>query len=137
MSLITYNFLWGIIKYFLPKYLERRQKKGKEDSKRINERFGVSRKERPEGTIIWLHGTSVGESVAALALANSMTQNSNDQLQDLQSQYWKASDNLRETKFASRWEQIEAIRKLSQLGLALDASATVCKINSIIKSNVK
>jgi len=70
-------------------------------------------------------------------IANSMTQNSNDQLQDLQSQYWKASDNLRETKFASRWEQIEAIRKLSQLGLALDASATVCKINSIIKSNVK
>ena len=75
MSLITYNFLWGIIKYFLPNYLARRQKKGKEDSKRINERFGVSRKERPEGTIIWLHGTSVGESVAALALANSMKQN--------------------------------------------------------------
>jgi len=75
MSLITYNFLWEIIKYFLPKYLERRQKKGKEDSKRINERFGISRKERPEGTIIWLHGTSVGESVAALALANSMKQN--------------------------------------------------------------
>ena len=72
MSLITYNFLWGIIKHFLPKYLERRQKKGKEDSKRINERFGVSRKERPEGTIIWLHGTSVGESVAALALAVSV-----------------------------------------------------------------
>ena len=75
MSLTTYNFLWDITKYFLPKYLERRQKKGKEDSQRINERFGVSRKERPEGTIIWLHGTSVGESVAALALANSMKQN--------------------------------------------------------------
>jgi len=75
MSLTTYNFLWDITKYFLPKYLARRQKKGKEDSKRINERFGVSRKERPEGTIIWLHGTSVGESVAALALANSMKQN--------------------------------------------------------------
>ena len=44
MSLITYNFLWGIIKYFLPKYLERRQKKGKEDSKRINERFGFREK---------------------------------------------------------------------------------------------
>ncbi|MDA9882208.1 hypothetical protein N9D25_00035 [Alphaproteobacteria bacterium] len=75
MSLTTYNFLWDIIKYFVPQYLARRQKKGKEDSKRINERFGVSRKGRPEGTIIWLHGTSVGESVAALALANSMKQN--------------------------------------------------------------
>ena len=56
-------------------------------------------------------------------IAKSMTQNANDQLQDLQSQYWKASDNFREAKFASRFEQIEAIKKLSQLGLALDASA--------------
>ena len=30
---------------------------------------------RPDGTIVWLHGTSVGESVAALALANSMKKN--------------------------------------------------------------
>ena len=73
MTLSTYNFLWGIIKFFLPSYLERRQKKGKEDKHRINERFGVSNKLRPNGTIVWLHGTSVGESVAALALANSMT----------------------------------------------------------------
>lgn len=56
-------------------------------------------------------------------IAKSITQNANDQLQDLQSQYWKASDNLREAKFASRFEQIQAIKKLSQLGLALDASA--------------
>ena len=72
MTLSTYNFLWGIIKFFLPSYLERRQKKGKEDKHRINERYGVSNKPRPNGTIVWLHGTSVGESVAALALANSM-----------------------------------------------------------------
>ena len=32
MTLSTYNFLWGIIKLFLPSYLERRQKKGKEDN---------------------------------------------------------------------------------------------------------
>ena len=50
-------------------------KNGKEDGQRINERYGVSRKKRPNGTIIWLHGTSVGESVAALALANSMKKN--------------------------------------------------------------
>ena len=75
MTLTTYNFLWGIIKYFLPKYLARRKKNGKEDGQRINERYGISRKKRPHGTIVWLHGTSVGESVAALALANSMTKN--------------------------------------------------------------
>ncbi len=75
MSLTTYNFLWGIVKFILPSYLERRQKKGKEDVHRINERFGLSKKNRPYGTIVWLHGTSVGESVAALALANSMSKN--------------------------------------------------------------
>jgi len=75
MTLTTYNFLWGIIKCFLPNYLARRKKNGKEDGHRINERYGVSRKKRPDGTIVWLHGTSVGESVAALALANSMTKN--------------------------------------------------------------
>ena len=75
MSLFAYNFLWRIIKYFLPNYLAKRTQKGKEDSRRINERYGVSRKKRPNGTLIWLHGTSVGESVAALALANSMKKN--------------------------------------------------------------
>ena len=75
MSLTTYNFLWGIVKFILPSYLERRQKKGKEDLHRINERFGISKNNRPYGTLVWLHGTSVGESVAALALANSMSKN--------------------------------------------------------------
>ena len=75
MTLSTYNFLWGILKLFLSSYLVRRQKKGKEDKYRLNERFGISTKLRPDGTIVWLHGTSVGESVAALALANSMKKN--------------------------------------------------------------
>ncbi len=75
MSLTTYNFLWEMVKFILPSYLERRQKKGKEDIHRINERFGISKNNRPEGTLVWLHGTSVGESVAALALANSMSKN--------------------------------------------------------------
>ena len=72
MTLSTYNFLWVILKLFLSGYLVRRQKKGKEDKYRLNERYGISKKLRPHGTIVWLHGTSVGESVAALALANSM-----------------------------------------------------------------
>ena len=43
MSLTTYNFFWGMVKFILPSYLERRQKKGKEDIHRINERFGISK----------------------------------------------------------------------------------------------
>ncbi len=75
MTLSIYNLLWGILKFLLPSYLLRRQKKGKEDKYRLNERFGISKKIRPSGTIVWIHGTSVGESVAALALANSMKKN--------------------------------------------------------------
>ena len=44
MSLTTYNFFWGMIEFILPRYLERRQKKGKEDIQRINERYGISKK---------------------------------------------------------------------------------------------
>ena len=75
MSLTIYNSIWGFVKLILEPYLERRVKKGKEDVHRINERYGISNKIRPKGTLIWLHGTSVGESVAALALANSMKKN--------------------------------------------------------------
>ena len=75
MSLTTYNTIWELLKFILVPYLESRAKKGKEDIHRINERYGISKKSRPDGTLIWLHGTSVGESVAALALANSMKKN--------------------------------------------------------------
>lgn len=75
MSLTTYNIVWKLLNFILPNYLERRKKNGKEDINRINERYGISNKSRPIGTLVWLHGTSVGESVAALALANSMKKN--------------------------------------------------------------
>lgn len=44
-------------------------------------------------------------------IAKSITQNANDQLQDLQSQYWKASDNLREAKLhlgLSKFKQLKS-----------------------------
>jgi len=75
MSLTTYNLIWNLLELILPNYLERRKKNGKEDVHRTHERFGISKKNRPTGTLVWLHGTSVGESVAALALANSMIKN--------------------------------------------------------------
>ena len=56
-------------------------------------------------------------------VALDLTDNANEQLMSLQKQYWIASNNLAEAKFASRFEQIEAIKKLSQLGLALHASS--------------
>ena len=47
-----------------------RVKKNKEDFSRLNERRGISLTPRPDGKLIWLHASSVGESMAALSLIN-------------------------------------------------------------------
>ena len=46
----------------------RRLKQGKEDPARIDERRGSSKRPRPEGPLVWIHGASVGEVLAAAAL---------------------------------------------------------------------
>lgn len=68
-------------------------------------------------------------------VAKSMADNANEQLQKLQQEYWDASNDLNEAKFSSRFEQIEAIKKLSQLGLALDASAKAYSAINIARCN--
>jgi len=46
----------------------RRLKQGKEDPARVDERRGNSKRPRPEGPLVWIHGASVGEVLAAAAL---------------------------------------------------------------------
>ena len=75
MTYVFYNFLWKLIDYFLIDYLNFRVEKGKEIKSRLNERFGKCSIRKENKKIIWIHGSSVGESVAALALANSMLKN--------------------------------------------------------------
>jgi 3-deoxy-D-manno-octulosonic-acid transferase len=48
--------------------LKRRLKLGKEDPARIDERRGITRQLRPAGPLVWIHGASVGEVLAAAAL---------------------------------------------------------------------
>src|SRR3954454_21993077 len=48
--------------------IKRRLKQGKEDPDRVGERRGMSRDIRPHGPLIWIHGASVGEVLAAAAL---------------------------------------------------------------------
>ena len=67
--------------------------------------------------------------------AKVLTDNANEQLQTLQTEYWNALTEVTNAKFASRFEQIEAIKKLSQLGLALDASAKAYKAINIARCN--
>lgn len=48
--------------------LAERARRGKEDRIRLNERRGETARQRPRGRLAWLHGASVGETVALLPL---------------------------------------------------------------------
>jgi len=47
---------------------KQRIRQGKEDPARVGERRGIASRPRPDGPLIWLHGASVGEVLAAAAL---------------------------------------------------------------------
>lgn len=53
--------------------LTRRTAEGKEDSDRINERFGQPSISRPAGKLVWFHAASVGESLSLLELMQQIT----------------------------------------------------------------
>ncbi len=57
---------------FAEKRIEERRTSGKEDPERINERFGNPVKTRPEGTLVWFHAASVGESLSILELVSRL-----------------------------------------------------------------
>jgi len=58
---------------FLPFWLRRRARRGKEDPARLEERYGRGAN-RPEGTLIWLHGASVGEGLSLIPLIEALAE---------------------------------------------------------------
>ena len=72
-TLARYDMLWRLARPFLPLVLRRRAAKGKEDGARLAERFGrLDRRQDLPRSPVWIHAVSVGESVAALALASAL-----------------------------------------------------------------
>lgn len=55
-----------------PLILLHREKRGKEDPARRQERFGIASHVRPDGPLVWLHAASVGETNAVLPLLHRL-----------------------------------------------------------------
>ena len=68
MTLRMYRRLARGLVPLAPVLIKRRLKQGKEDPARVGERRGLSRDVRPHGPLVWIHGASVGEVLAAAAL---------------------------------------------------------------------
>jgi 3-deoxy-D-manno-octulosonic-acid transferase len=68
MTLRVYQRLASGLVPLAPALIKRRLKQGKEDPVRVGERRGLSRDVRPHGPLVWIHGASVGEVLAAAAL---------------------------------------------------------------------
>jgi 3-deoxy-D-manno-octulosonic-acid transferase len=68
MTLRIYRGLSSVMVPLSPAVISRRLKLGKEDPARIGERRGLSTDARPAGPLVWIHGASVGEVLAAAAL---------------------------------------------------------------------
>jgi 3-deoxy-D-manno-octulosonic-acid transferase len=64
----NYRMATSLVAPLLPLWLYWRRLKGKEDPARIQERFGIASRPRPEGTLLWLHAASVGEANSVLLL---------------------------------------------------------------------
>jgi 3-deoxy-D-manno-octulosonic-acid transferase len=72
LGLTAYRAVSTVLSPVVPALLRRRILRGKEHEERNAERLGHASLPRPEGTLIWVHGASVGECIAALPLIDAL-----------------------------------------------------------------
>ena len=71
-ALLAYRYATLALAPIAPLALSRRASRGKEDSARMGERLGHASLARPQGRLVWVHGASVGECLAALPLVEAL-----------------------------------------------------------------
>src|ERR1700755_2983332 len=74
MTWRVYRSLSSAVVPFAPALIRQRLRGGKEDPERSAERRGLTRDVRPPGPLVWIHGASVGEVLAAAALIQRLRQ---------------------------------------------------------------
>ena len=72
-----YQFLGFLLIPIIKINIQIRLLKGKEDKIRYLERYGISKINRPQGKVIWIHAASIGEFKSSSILINKLHSNFN------------------------------------------------------------